>query len=156
MVDFGIIDSEVIRELGINAKMNEFEGAMGLCVLDDISGILANREKIYRYYLANLPKTIRFQKLNEFSDYNYSYFPVIFSSKDQRARVQAALNNKGIFPRRYFYPSLDSLCYLQEALPMPVSRDISERILCLPTYSGLDTPAIDMIIEVVERVTLSD
>ena len=156
MVDFGITSSEVIEELGVNAKMNEFEGAMGLCVLDDISGILTNREKIFRYYLDNLPKTIRFQKLNEFHDYNYSYFPVIFSSGDQRAKVQAELNNKGIFPRRYFHPSLDSLCYLQETQAMPVSRGISERILCLPLYSGLDTTDVDMIIEVVEKITLSD
>lgn len=42
MIDFGIDGPDRVRYLGINAKMNEFQAAMGLCVLDDIEKLMRN------------------------------------------------------------------------------------------------------------------
>ena len=39
LINFGIENPESIPELGTNAKMNEFEAAMGLCMLDEMEEI---------------------------------------------------------------------------------------------------------------------
>ena len=123
--------------LGINGKQSELHAAMGLAVLPYMNHILDKRKEIVDYYLENLAKEkIRFMQLSKECVWNYSYFPVIFESEEQLTSVQQKLNEKEIFPRRYFYPSLNRLPYLQ-APEMPVAEKISSCILCLPLYTSL-------------------
>jgi dTDP-4-amino-4,6-dideoxygalactose transaminase len=123
--------------LGINGKQSELHAAMGLAVLPYMNHILEKRKIIVDYYLENLTKDkIRFMQLSKDCEWNYSYFPVIFESEEQLNSVQRKLNEKEIFPRRYFYPSLNRLPYLQ-APEMPVAEKISSCILCLPLYTSL-------------------
>lgn len=143
MINFGITGPETVEELGINAKMNEFQAAMGLCVLENIEIILGNRKRIYEYYLENLPKDITLQKYNERCTYNYAYFPVVFRSEEDLLNVKYKLNKKNIHPRRYFYPSLETLPYLKSKQNNPISNSISKRILCLPM--GFDLKEEDVI-----------
>lgn len=149
MLDFGITDSETIHGLGINAKMNEFEAAMGLCVLDDIDQIQRNRKVIYDHYINSLPKELTIPKWNKSCNNNYSYFPVIFTSEEMLQCVMSKLNKNKIFPRRYFFPSLDSLSYIKNSPIMAVSRDISKRILCLPLFDSMDVTTVDEIAEII-------
>lgn len=150
MLDFGITGPDAaIGELGINAKMNELEAAMGLCVLDDIGRIIEDRERAYRYYYKSLSKTLTLPKWNKNSGNNYSYFPVVFESERKLLKVKVALNREGIYPRRYFYPSLDSFCYLNQTQKMPISRDISHKILCLPLYANLTRNMQSKIIRII-------
>jgi dTDP-4-amino-4,6-dideoxygalactose transaminase len=71
------------------------------------------------------------------SQLNHSYYPVALRDEQQLLRVRTALNHRSINPRRYFYPSLDTLEYLQPQVPQAESRALSERVLCLPIYPGL-------------------
>ena len=82
---------------------------------------------------------------------NYSYFPIIFKSEKQLIKVQKALNENKIFPRRYFYPSLDTLNYIEPKQYMPKSRNISKRILCLPIYSELEREVQITIIDLIKK-----
>ncbi|MCF6279741.1 MAG: DegT/DnrJ/EryC1/StrS family aminotransferase, partial [Flavobacteriaceae bacterium] len=82
-------------------------------------------------------QNVRYLKLREQTDWNYSYFPVIFKSENDLLKVLRALNNEGIFPRRYFYPSLDTLPYVDNQ-NCEISRDIAQRVLCLPLYYALE------------------
>jgi len=132
LINFGIEGPESIPSLGTNAKMNEFEAAMGLCVLDDMDTILQRREEVYRRYEKALSSILPTQKRKSDSSMNFAYYPVIFESEETLKRVQRALNEKSIYPRRYFYPSLDSLSYIEPKQYCPLSRDISCRILTLP------------------------
>ncbi len=138
LINFGIENSESIPHLGTNAKMNEFEAAMGLCVLDDIVEIKNKRKVVAELYEQELNGFVKFQKKNDNSTKNYSYFPVIFESEKQLLKVQKALNKQNIMPRRYFYPSLDTLEYIEPKQCMPISRNISKRILCLPIHAELE------------------
>ncbi|MFY9141758.1 DegT/DnrJ/EryC1/StrS family aminotransferase [Sulfuricurvum sp.] len=137
LINFGIKNQEEIPELGTNAKMNEFEAAMGLCVLDEIETIHVKRKKVYETYQNGLKGLVQYQELNSYATLNYSYFPVIFETEEQLLKVQKALNEKNIYPRRYFYPSLDTLSYIEPKQYMPISRDISNRVLCIPIYPDL-------------------
>lgn len=145
LINFGIENAESIPHLGTNAKMNEFEAAMGLCVLDEIDNIKNNRKKVYEIYQKELKDLVEFQKQNNNSTQNYSYFPVVFKSEEELLKVQKALNEKQIFPRRYFYPSLDTLEYIEPKQECKISRDISKRILCLPIYAELEKDVQDVI-----------
>lgn len=147
MINFGFEYGEV-KSLGINAKMNEFEAAMGLCVLDDIGHIRGKREVLYENYKIGLKNRVVFPEIAEDSVLNYSYFPIIFKDEDELLSIQDALNKKDIFPRRYFEQSLDGLEFIQKEQIMPISRDISKRIMCLPMYYDLSKKEQKIIVDV--------
>ncbi len=137
LINFGIKNAESIPSLGTNAKMNEFEAAMGLCVLADIELIKEKRKILFEIYQKDLKGYVEFQEQNKNSTLNYSYFPIILKNEEEVLKIQKALNDKKIFPRRYFYPSLDTLNYIEPKQFMKNSRDISKNILCLPLYPEL-------------------
>ena len=92
-----------------------------------------------------------FQEQNKNATENYSYFPIVFKTEEQLLKVQKALNDENIFPRRYFYPSLDTLEYIEPKQECKISRDISKRILCLPIYSELEFENQKKIINIIRK-----
>jgi dTDP-4-amino-4,6-dideoxygalactose transaminase len=87
-------------------------------------------------------------KLREGINWNYSYFPVTFKNEETLLNVQAALNAENIFPRRYFYPSLNTIGYV-EGSNMPISESIAARILCLPLHAKIETEDLDIIAKII-------
>ena len=107
-------ESEVVLP-GINAKMNEFQAAMGLCNLDFIDEAICRRKTLYEQYvegLSDLP--ISFQKIIS-SKHNYSYMPVLFESEQVRDSVYSMLISNGIKPRKYFYPLTVNFDYFKKS-----------------------------------------
>ncbi|WP_342304741.1 DegT/DnrJ/EryC1/StrS family aminotransferase [Methanolobus sp. ZRKC5] len=151
MIKFGIDESDSIVELGINAKMNEFQAAMGLCVLDEIDLIIEERSKIWNQYKNAFTGHLQLQHLNSNASNNYSYFPVIFTTEHMLSMVKDAMNKNQIYPKRYFYPSLDKIDYLQLQQNKKISQDIASRILCLPIYPYLKDKEQEKIIEIIWR-----
>jgi len=151
MINFGITSPTSIESIGTNAKMNEFEAAMGLCVLDDIAEIRDRREAIWQTYSENLSESVEIQKWNAFSKNNASYAPILFNSEEKLLKVDARLKENKILARRYFYPSLDTLEYLGIEQVCIHSRDIASRILCLPMYPSLDDSHIKKIINIIKE-----
>ncbi len=150
LINFGIKSPTEIPYLGTNAKMNEFEAAMGLCVLDDIENIKEKRKVVIENYREELKDLVQFQKQNENASENYSYFPIVLENEEELLKVQKVLNDENIFPRRYFYPSLDTLEYIEPTQECIISRNISKRILCLPVYAELDFDNQNKIIEILK------
>lgn len=161
LINFGITSPTTIESVGTNAKMNEFEAAMGLCVLDEIHTIKTARQRIWQTYEQELAGLVQFQQWNPQSQNNHAYAPVLFESEEQLLNVEAKLKENNIIPRRYFYPSLDTLDYLKNdvianataviasgakqtiknsTLKIKHSHNIASRILCLPIFPGLDSP----------------
>ncbi len=137
--------------LGINGKISELQAAMGLAVLPYMDFILSNRKRVVDYYNKNLDfLSIKPIKIREHTDWNYSYYPVIFESEKILLEVQKELNKNNIFPRRYFYPSLNIVPYVS-AGAMPISESISSRILCLPLYPDLMEQEQNLIIESINK-----
>ncbi|OJS99847.1 DegT/DnrJ/EryC1/StrS family aminotransferase [Marinobacter nauticus] len=152
MINFGITGPESIEELGINAKMNEIQAAMGLCVLDEMEENLQAREQVWQRYQQALPANLQLQARHEALGYNYAYFPVVFESEEQTVRVAATLKENGVLARRYFYPSLESVECLDAQAAQPVSKDIASRILCLPIYADLSADSQNIIMEIMKEV----
>lgn len=145
MRNFGHSSATDFGDVGINGKNSEFHAAMGLCNLKHVPDILSVRRKLSERYLNNfegLP--IKFQQILPKTEYNHAYFPVIFESEAILLNLMEKLNLHSIFPRRYFYPSLTKLPYVEEQ-SAPIAEDISRRILCLPLYHTLSIEEVDMI-----------
>ena len=132
--------------VGINGKISELQGAMGLAVLPHMGTIVSGRKQVVTWYQEYLDfSKLKSMKIRENTQWNYSYFPVIFETEDQLLKVQAVLNEQHIFPRRYFYPSLNTIPYTN-GKPMPISESIASRILCLPLYVDL---SLEDVLEIV-------
>lgn len=145
LINFGITGPTTIESIGTNAKMNEFEAAMGLCVLDEIAEVRKKREAIWEIYSEDL-SSFKMQKWNQHSKNNAAYAPILFENEEQLLKVEATLKANDILPRRYFYPSLDTLDYLKTKQICENSRDIASRILCLPIYPDLTNVEQDKVI----------
>lgn len=144
--NFGHNGPEAFQGIGTNAKMSELQGAMGLAVYDHLEEIFEGRKNAVETY-QNLLKNsnVKQLKIREGTEWNYHYFPVIFSSEEELLLAKAKLNAENIFPRRYFYPSLNTIEYVN-GNSCPISESISKRILCLPLFVGLDKDVITNII----------
>jgi dTDP-4-amino-4,6-dideoxygalactose transaminase len=147
--NFGHDGPLAFHGLGINGKMSELHAAMGLSVLPYMKTILDDRKRIVDFYNSNLDfSKIKSLKIRENTDWNYSYYTAIFDSEEQLLNVQEILNKNQIFPRRYFYPSLNTINYISE-VAMPISESIASRILCLPLYVGLSIEELEKIITLI-------
>lgn len=145
MHNFGHQGTEAFQGLGINAKMSEPQAAMGLAVLPYLSEIIQERRRVTEQYDAQLDfSRLKKMTLRPGTQWNYSYYPVLFETEEQMLVVQQALNQQQIFPRRYFYPALNSLPYVTPQ-PCPIAESVSSRILCLPMYVGLNSSNIQEI-----------
>ncbi|UOX33672.1 DegT/DnrJ/EryC1/StrS family aminotransferase [Flavobacterium sediminilitoris] len=137
--------------LGINAKISELQSAMGITVLNHIDTILKKRKEVVDYYNTNLNlNKLKIIKIRENTEWNYSYYPIILSSENKLLEVQKELNIHNIFPRRYFYPSLNTIKYVNGE-KMPISESISSRVLCLPLYAGIDSSDLKKIVSIVNK-----
>ena len=151
---FGFENHADIVEDGFNGKMTEVHAAVGLANLKYMDSALADRKKKYYLYKEMLSQypTISFQKID--SGCNYSYFPAIFNDEAQVLKVINALSAENIFPRRYFYPSVNTFSNIVPYIPMPVSEDIAKRILCLPLHLEVSIDNIEIIAGIVIKTLI--
>lgn len=150
--NFGHDGTERFFGCGINGKNCEFHSAMGILNLKYIDEIIQRRRYLSEYYISKL-SNFRYERpmLSPRTEYNYAYFPVILESEAVLQKMMNILNTNWIFPRRYFFPSLNTLPFLA-AEDCPISDDISRRVLCLPLYYDLKEEEIDMIVRLMLRV----
>ena len=155
--NFGIRGPEQIVAVGGNAKMNEFQAAMGICNLRHLDQEIAKRKLVAQRYMEHLNGIpgIQLSKSQKDIDSNYSYFPVVFDGfSATRDEVFIALKEQNIFARKYFYPLTNNIeCYSD--LPSagksstPTAAFLSDRVLTLPIYSDLNLNDVDRICEIV-------
>ena len=150
--NFGIRDEEACAAVGGNAKMSEFQAAMGLCNLRHVKEEIARRLEHaahYRALLAGRPG-LHLPAPREGVESNAAYFPVVFDSRAARDAACGRLEEAGVHPRKYFYPLIPDLeCYAGSPFAaradVPVARRFAEGVLCLPLYPDLTASDIDRI-----------
>lgn len=150
---FGHIGDEHFT-LGVNGKNSEFHAAMGLSVLPYMQRNIIERKHICDAYdkaIKGLP--LRRPYIPKALVYNYAYYPILF--QDEKTLLMAVENLKlvDVIPRRYFWPSLETLPYVRSNR-CPVSDDIASKILCLPLYNGLSDADVCTIINALKNTNL--
>lgn len=152
--NFGITNSGHTEYVGTNAKMNEFQAAMGLCNLKHIDGELKKRkaaDDTYRQILSGV-SGIKLSPIQNDVTRNYAYFPVVFDGfRLSRNEVAEKLAEHGIFARKYFYPATNEFpCYKGKYRgETPIAKDISEKILCLPMFAELSESDAERICRII-------
>jgi len=146
--NFGISGPESIEMVGMNAKMNEFQAAMGLLQLSYIDHLINERKSIYEGYKKRLSSIKNLEMLNpdEDTEYNYAYMPVLI--KKNRNRIFDHLAKNEIHARKYFYPSISNVeCYKKylRGNSLIKADTIAEEIITLPIYPGLSAAQVDRI-----------
>lgn len=154
--NFGIRSEELVVSVGANAKMNEFQAAMGLLNLKYINENICSRKQVFEAYHKYLGecREIRLNQYRDGLEPNYAYMPVLFEDAEMRDRVYTDLKKEGIFARKYFYPiTADAACFRNKYRlnKLEKARDFSERILVLPLYSGLEVCEVERIAAIVQR-----
>ena len=154
--NFGIHGPEVVSGIGANAKMNEFQAAMGLCNLRHIDTNISERKKIFDRYCEMLGDVegVKIKSVQGDVSSNYAYFPVVFDREFGKSRdeVYQNLYNEGIAARKYFYPITSSFdCYKDRFKPLdtPIAYEISKRVLTLPIYNGLSLDDVERICKII-------
>lgn len=155
--NFGITGLETVEYIGGNAKMNEFQAAMGICNLRHVDSEISRRKNIVDRYNEQLKgiKGIKLIKKQECVTSNYAYFPIVFDGyKKTREEVFEELKTYNIFSRKYFYPLTNSFnCYKDKysVNDTPVAKYIAERVLTLPLYADLSLEDVDRICEIIKN-----
>ena len=157
MKNFGIRGPESAVFVGGNAKMSEFQAAMGICNLRHLQEEIAKRKAVVERYRERLNGAEGIRLCEEQKDVasNYAYFPVVFDGFGAtRDEVFDALGAQEITARKYFYPLTNSFaCYAE--LPTagtektPVAAFLADRVLTLPLYADLSLNDVDRICEIV-------
>lgn len=153
--NFGITGPESIKYIGGNAKMNEFQAAMGICNLRHVDVEIEKRKSVVERYVEKLNGVdgIKICKPQDGVKSNYAYFPVVFDGyKLTRDEIFEKLKKHNIIARKYFYPLTNSVeCYKDkfDFNETPVARYISERVLTLPLYADLDLEDVDRICDII-------
>jgi dTDP-4-amino-4,6-dideoxygalactose transaminase len=133
---------------GINGKMSELHAAMGICNIKLVDFWIKERRQRWEKYRENLKGSgLKTLQIPDNVEYNYAYFPVFFEHFEQMNSVLNILQEDSIFPRRYFYPSLNTVPFVDNQ-ECPVSEDLANRVLCLPLHPALDHNLIDYISDV--------
>jgi dTDP-4-amino-4,6-dideoxygalactose transaminase len=154
--NFGITGPETVEYVAGNAKINEFQAAMGICNLRYIDNEIKMRKRVAEQYLSNLEgiEGIKLNKQQSGVKSNYAYFPVVFDNyKRIRDEVYEELKEQNIIARKYFYPLTNSFaCYKDKFNPddTPVAKYIAERVLTLPLYADLEQEDVDRICKIIK------
>ena len=157
MKNFGIRGAESIAYVGGNAKMSEFQAAMGICNLRHVDDEIQKRKAVVEHYRKRLQGIDGIKLCEEQSDvkHNYSYFPVVFDGyKYTRDDVFELLAQENIVARKYFYPLTNDIeCYADYptsgAEKTPVAKYLADRVLTLPMYADLSLEAVDKICDII-------
>lgn len=147
-INIGYASQQSKPSEGLNLKLSELNCAWGLSLLRRMSTIIKKRKKIHFEYLKKLDQSIT----NQYSiKSNYSYFPIIFKSEYKLKKCLSLLNKSNIFPRRYFYPSLNNLNHLKSNTNVPKSNSISKKVLCLPLSEYMKSNEVSYISNLINK-----
>lgn len=154
--NFGLHTPEEGLYIAGNAKMNEFQAAMGICNLRHLDNEIAKRKRVVERYRENLSEVEGIQLCAEQKDVksNYAYFPVVFSGRFDRNDIYNKLAENNIFARKYFYPLTNEFeCYRNlvtaDVSKTPMAKWIADRVLCLPLYADLAIEDVDRICRII-------
>lgn len=157
MKNFGINGPESVEYIGGNAKMNEFQAAMGICNMKHLAGEISKRKEVVKHYRQRLSDVegIKLPLIQKDVESNYAYFPVVFDGfKYTRDEIFGKLEAVGINARKYFFPLTNSFeCYKSyptaDIQATPIAKNIASHVLTLPLYADLNIEDVNCICDVI-------
>jgi dTDP-4-amino-4,6-dideoxygalactose transaminase len=152
IINFGIRGEEGIANVGINAKLNEYQAAVGIVNLENIDDILEHRAELFHLYRDGLKDTVELPAWHPEANVNGAYMPILLKDNEQLLKVTRGLLNNNIQSRHYFSPSLDRVFVDSHNYGTKVSRDVASRILCLPMHAHMSKQDVNNVVNLFKDV----
>ncbi|WP_032094872.1 MULTISPECIES: DegT/DnrJ/EryC1/StrS aminotransferase family protein [unclassified Alteromonas] len=152
LINFGIKSNGELTDAGINAKLNEYQCAVGLTVFEKIEQIVEHRSHLFSLYMKALGNFVGMPSWHSKSNYNGAYMPILLKDSAEKEKVKQTLIKNGIQCRDYFSPSLNTI--YKPDVEMPISESISKRVLCLPLHFYLTEAEVTYVCDTI-KVSLS-
>ena len=152
LINFGINSDGTLKSAGINAKLNEYQCAVGLTLLDDIEQVTENRVSLFNLYIKQLEDIVEIPQWHSLASKNGAYMPIFIRDEVLQKKVIDALSAQGIQSRRYFYPSLDVAYSEQKNFGCLNSHYISGGVLCLPLHAYLTPNDVSKITSIIKKI----
>lgn len=157
--NFGIETEELVDMVGTNAKMNEFQAAMGICNLRHVDREISKRKAVVEWYRLLLKDIVGITYFEEQENVksNYAYFPILVDEKEygmNRDQLAALLAGHNIYARKYFYPIVtDYDCYkdIYSSDDTPVAKRMGQKVLTLPLYADLSRENVERICDIIKK-----
>ncbi|GAM70235.1 UDP-4-amino-4-deoxy-L-arabinose-oxoglutarate aminotransferase [Vibrio sp. JCM 19236] len=150
IINFGIRPGRGVVDVGINAKLNEYQAAVGLVNLDEIDNILNHRAEVFYQYREGLKDFVELPKWHTEANFNGAYMPILLENAEQMVKVTKLLADNSIQSRHYFEPSLDKVFVDSHNYGTRNSTSASERILCLPMHAYLSHEDVTKVINTIK------
>lgn len=153
LINFGLQADTSLGEPGINAKLNEYQCAVGLTLLDKIEQVIEHRSELFNLYCEELKGIVEIPQWHDKANVNGAYMPIYIADKTLQQKVIDALANQDIQSRRYFTPSLDVAYSERYSFGCDVSRKIAGGVLCLPLHASISVEDVFQVTKVIKAVT---
>ncbi|PHX05768.1 DegT/DnrJ/EryC1/StrS family aminotransferase [Vibrio splendidus] len=151
IINFGIRPGYGVVDVGINAKLNEYQAAVGLVNLESMDDILNHRAELFYQYRQGLKELVELPLWHPEANANGAYMPILLESEAQMKSVSSMLAHNDIQSRHYFAPSLDTVFTDKHNYGTTNSRSASERILCLPMHAHLSVSDVNTVLEKIKK-----
>ena len=135
LINFGLQADGSLGGPGINAKLNEYQCAVGLTLLDDIENVIKHRAALFSIYTDELKNVVELPEWHPQASLNGAYMPICITCKQKQQDVMQALAKNNIQCRRYFSPSLDLAYNQQKSFGCANSQKIAGGVICLPLHN---------------------
>ncbi|MDE1210223.1 DegT/DnrJ/EryC1/StrS family aminotransferase [Vibrio aestuarianus] len=151
LINFGMDKSSNISEAGINAKLNEYQCAVGLTNLDIVDEIIKHRVNLYEIYRVGLKGLVKIQAWSESSSKNGAYMAIDVQTEENVQELTQLLSESNIQSRRYFTPSLEQVFANQFSFGCERSAELTKGIMCLPLHFYMSSEDVYRVIDVIKR-----
>lgn len=141
-------------EIGFNYRMTNMQAALGLAQLERIEEIIARKREIFKWYKEGL-KDVAGIKLNYQAGWSKNVYWMICLevesyTENQRDEFIKKLKGKGIESRPYFFPISDMPMYKNINTYTPITHNVFQKGLNLPSYYDITKEQVKYICEVVK------
>jgi len=154
LINFGIDENGNITEAGINAKLNEYQCAVGLTILEKIDSVIKYRAELFEAYCYRLKDVVELPTWHEIASFNGAYMPINLHSEMNVQKVMQVLKANNVQCRRYFSPSLEQVFIEQKNYGTRNSTKISSGILCLPLHFYMTLDDVNIVTELINKELL--
>ena len=151
LINFGIQADGSLGEPGINAKLNEYQCAVGLVLLDDIEDVLEHRSALFNAYRTELEGVIEFPRWHEQASFNGAYMPLYIADVEIQENIINALESNNIQSRRYFAPSLDLAYKKLKSFGCENSQRLASGAICLPLHNSMSTSDALKVVNIIKN-----
>ncbi len=154
LINFGIQSDGSLGEPGINAKLNEYQCAVGLTLLDHMAEVVKHRAELFSLYRSELKDFVEFPKWHAQASLNGAYMPIYIADINLQERLLEALTHNNIQSRRYFTPSLDIAYSEQKNFGCAHSNSLAGGVICLPLHAHMSLDDVTFISKIIRKAVM--